>query len=757
MDGKGRERLGGGHRAGGSALELVTSKLRRPSVRPGTVTRPALIERLEQEDSRRIVSVVAPAGYGKTTLLAQWAERHDQAFAWVSVDEKDNDPKVLLTYVAEALNAVYPVRQPVFDALASPASSVLGSVVPRLGAAFASIASPVVLVLDDVHLLHDLECQAALSMLADHVPAGSRFVLAGRSDPPVRLARLRAEGKLLEIGPGDLALTREEAASLLRAAGTVLAASEVADLHSRTEGWPVGLYLAALCLREGGSLPAAAAVFDGADRFVSGYLESELLARISLRHRAFLTQTAVLERMCGPLCEAVLELPGSAATLAELARSNLLLVPLDRHGVWYRYHHLFRDMLQAELHNQEPGLAPVLQHRAANWCLQNDLPEAALEYFMAAGNVDEAAQLVETLWDPAYRQGQITTRQRWIDWLDDRAVIDKHPMLAVWASYFAGETGRPREAERWADVVDRWQYGDPARPADPIIEGWAATLRAALGRGGVEQMRADADEAARQFAAQNNLAPLNVPFLQGLARVYCGDLAAGGGFLEQVIGMADAESPDGVAWPLCIRSLLAMTRNEWTLAEADASRARSALRGTSREDSYATPLVCAVQARVAVHRGDIAAARQELVSAQRLRHLLTYAFPYMAVQARIELARVHLAVADLEGARTLMREIDEILRQRPGLGTLVGQAKTLRDQLSSQGDSGAQGPSALTAAELRLLPYLQTHLTYAEIGQHLYVSTNTVKTQIKTVYRKLDVSTRHEAIERARQAGLLDR
>ena len=292
--------------AGGLTFDLVASKLQHPPVRPGTICRTALIQRLAKEDACRIVSVVAPAGYGKTTLLAQWAEGSDEAFAWVSVDEGDNDPKVLLTYVAEALDAVHPVGDRVFDALASPGSSVPGSVVPRLGLALSSMTQPVVLVLDDVHLLHSRECRDALSVLADHVPAGSRLVLAGRSEPPLRVARLRVEGRITEVGPRDLSLTRQEAAALLRDAGVMLGENEVTALHRQTEGWPVGLYLAALYLREGGSLENQTPPFGGDDRLVSEYFESELLAQISKRQREFLTRTAVLERMCGPLCEAVL-------------------------------------------------------------------------------------------------------------------------------------------------------------------------------------------------------------------------------------------------------------------------------------------------------------------------------------------------------------------------------------------------------------------------------------------------------------------
>src|SRR6478752_2411186 len=343
-----------GHRTqAGRGYDLVASKLRRPVVRPGTVRRLPLTERLARGDARPVVSVVAPPGYGKTTLLSQWAERNSQAFAWVSVEEPDNDPKVLLRYIAEALDAVEPIDQRVFDALASPGSSVPGSVVPRLGAAFSSMTSPVALVLDDVHALHNSECRAALSVLADHVPGGSRLALAGRAGPPLRVARLRAEGKMIEIGPGDLSLTPSEALSLLRSAGVALSEDEMAELHERTEGWPAGLYLAGLYLREGGPVAGAAVSFGGGDRLVSDYMESEFLSRVSHRERVFLTRTAVLERMCGPLCEAVLGMAGSAAILEDLAESNLLLVPLDRQAEWYRYHHLFRDMLLAQLHRRE--------------------------------------------------------------------------------------------------------------------------------------------------------------------------------------------------------------------------------------------------------------------------------------------------------------------------------------------------------------------------------------------------------------------
>jgi LuxR family maltose regulon positive regulatory protein len=726
-------------------------------MRTGTVRRSLLIERLQQEDRRPIVSVVAPAGYGKTTLLSQWADCSRQAFAWVSVEELDNDPKVFLTRIAQALDEVEPIDEPVFDALACPASLMPGSAVVRLGSAFRSMSSQVVLVLDDVHALRNSECQAAVSVLADHVPGGSRLALAGRAEPPLRIARLRAEGKIMEIGPDDLSLTPEEASSLLHNAEVALGEDDVAELYRRTEGWPAGLSLAVLNLKKCGPRASAAASFSGQGRLLSEYMESRFLSRISLRQRAFLTQAAVLERMSGPLCGAVLDMEGAAATLADLAGSNLLLVPLDRRGEWYRYHHLFRDMFLAQLERQAPDLMPILRRRAADWCWRNGLPEEAVDYAIAAGDTRAVAGMVQKLWVSAYRQGRLTTLQRSLRWLQDRGGIEGHPMAAVLASLLSAVTGRPAQAEQWAGAVDRWQYGDVARPDDASTESWAALLRAILCRRGVERMRADADEAVERFAAERFVTPAPA-LLQGIARILSGDLDGGDASLQDAVSVAEVVgAPEDLALALCERALVAMARNEWDQAGTFSERARTVLRRAGIEESYATALVCAVQARAALYRADLPAVRQELISAQRLRPLLTYALPHLAAQARIELAHVHLALADLAGARTLMREIDDLLRRRPGLGTLAGQAGELRTQLAKERGSGISGVSALTAAELRLLAMLATHLSFPEIAEEMFLSRNTIKTQAKSIYRKLGVSSRSQAVSRSLELGLLAR
>jgi LuxR family transcriptional regulator, maltose regulon positive regulatory protein len=741
--------------AHGPVFDLVASKLRRPLVRQGTVRRSSLIERLAQRDGRPVVSVVAPSGYGKTTVLSQWAERNGRSFAWVSVDERDNDPKVLLTYVAEALNAVEPIDERVFDVLASPGSSVPGSVVPRLVSAFSSMTAPVALILDDVHALRNRECQDALSVLADHVPDGSRLAMAGRSQPPLQVARLRAEGRILEIGLGDLSLDRGEASLLLRGADVVVGEDDVAELHRRTEGWPAGLYLAALYLREGGPL-AGAASFGGDDRLVSEYVEAEFLARISRRHRVFLTRTAVLERMCGPLCDAVLEARGSAGVLAEMERSNLLLVPLDRRGQWYRYHHLFRDMLLAELRRLEPGLIPVLHRRAARWHERNGEPAEALGYWMKAGEAAAAGRLVGALAFAAYQQGRVATAERWFRWLEEHGAAASQPAAAVLAAMISALTGKPGEAERWAETAGRAAAVGSLPDGSASIEPWLALMRALMCRDGAEQMRADAELAARTMAAGSfwrNSATLYL----GMAHLMAGDTGRADVLFEDA---AAAGLPGGTAVGVCValaqRSLLAIAGRDWEAAERHLSQARALAREAKLADYPPITILHAVAARIALHEADRPHALAELTRAQRLRPALTYAVPHLAVQARIELARCHLALSDIAAARILLREVTEILTRRPGLGIFAGQAADLQAELSLARGSSALGASGLTTAELRLLPMLPTHLSFRQIGEEMFLSPHTVKSEAMSLYRKLDASTRNQAVTRARQLGLLD-
>ena len=322
------------------------------------------------------MSVVAPAGFGKTTLLGHLAERDERSFAPVALDERDNDPVVLLRYVAGALDRVTHVPRSVFEALSTPGRSIWSICIPRVCAALSTATDPLVLVLDDLHFVSDSTSLDAVAALLAHVPEGSQIVVASREAPPLPLARLRAQGRVHEIGADELRLNAEEAAALLRHASVDLDESAVSELTARTEGWPAGLYLAALSLRADGSEAEGARTFRGDDRFVADYLHFELLSRLTADDVRFLTRSSVLDRMCGGLCDAVLGRQDSATVLESLERSNRFVVPLDRRRTWYRYHHLFRDLLRSELERREPGIAPELQRRAMAWCEANGAARA---------------------------------------------------------------------------------------------------------------------------------------------------------------------------------------------------------------------------------------------------------------------------------------------------------------------------------------------------------------------------------------------
>ena len=496
--------------------------------------------------------------------------------------------------------------------------------------------------------------------------------------------------------------------------------------------------------------------FGGGDRLVSEYVESEFLARISRRQRVFLTRTAVLERMCGPLCETVLDLPGSAAALTGLARSNLLLVPLDRRGKWYRYHHLFRDMLLAELHRVEPDLVPSLQRRAAEWYARNGEPEQALEYWMKAGDVAAAAPLIGALTFAAYQRGMAATAERWLGWLDDHADMENYPAVAVLAAALSAVTGKATDADRWAKTAERGAAVARLPDGSLSIEPWLALIRALLCQQGPEQMRADAELAASTIAAGSFWRATPI-LLRGMAHLIAGEVDRADVFFEDAVAEARAA---GGATDACValaeRSLLAMASGAQDVAGRHLAEARAVARQANLEDYPPVTIMYAVAARLALHGADRPRARSELTRAQRIRPALTYALPHLAVQARLELARCHLALADAAAARILLREVDEILIRRPGLGAFARHAEDLRAELSRARGPSAAGASALTAAELRLLPLLSTHLSFPEIAAEVFLSPHTIKSQSRSRYRKLGASSRSQAVTRARELALLD-
>ena len=392
---------------------LLETKFYVPRPRRGLVPRPRLSERLDRGTASKLTLVSAPAGFGKTTLLTEWlaagpaAPANERLAAWLSLDRADNDPASFWTYVIAALRTVAPgVGESALALLQAPQPPPIETVLTALLNDLGAIAADIVLVLDDYHVIDAREVQDGMAFLLDHLPPGLHVVIASRADPALPLARLRARGELAEIRAAELRFTPDEAAAYLNEMmGLQLTARDVAALEGRTEGWIAALQLAALSMQGRDDVAGFIAGFAGDDRYVVDYLAEEVLQRQPERVQAFLLQTSILGRLSGPLCDAVTGQGGGKATLEALDRGNLFLVPLDDRRRWYRYHHLFADVLQARLLDEQPGQVPDLHRRASAWYEQNGEPSVAIGHALAAGDFERAADLVE-LAIPAMRQDQ---------------------------------------------------------------------------------------------------------------------------------------------------------------------------------------------------------------------------------------------------------------------------------------------------------------------------------------------------------------
>jgi LuxR family maltose regulon positive regulatory protein len=712
------------------------------------VSRTSLVNRLRAA-TVPVAVCTSPAGYGKTTLLVQWASRDPRTFAWVSVDERDNDPRVLLEDVAAALDRVAPLTDPVLKALRSR-ESIWTRALPRLASMLAASPRPFVLVLDDADVL-DGDAAKLVGTLIDHVPRGSMVVVAGRVTPQLRLARLRASGLVLEIETDGLAMSTRETKLMLQNAHVEPSDTDEDDLVLRAEGWAAGVYLATLAFQEGRDAHTAAAL-RGADRYVAEYLRSEHLAHLTPRQREFLRRSSVLERMCGPLCDAVLDRSGSARELLSIERSNLFIVPLDGHGEWFRYHHLFRDLLQRELAERDPGLIATLNRRAADWLETNGKPEEALHHAFASGSPTRAARILTTIVMPAYNGGRVDEIEAWLARFDDDELLERLPAVAVHGSRVHAVRGRRAEAERWLAAVERRLAGN-ARARETPVAGAAAVVRAFLGVDGAEQMRVDAELALAKLPRTNQWYPLAL-LVRAVALLLACDDEADAAFDEAAHAAARMGKSEALVIALTQRALLAAERGDTAAADELASSTEQIVEKHGIEEYAGNALRMAVSARAHLRAGRWQHARADLDAAQRLLPRLE-ALPWLAAQTRLELARAHLATRESAEAQALLAEADSLLRNRVGFDAMKRECVQLRGDVRNVGSAPDGRSSGLTDAELRLLPLLATHLSFREIGERLFVSRNTIKTQAISVYRKLRVSNRSDAVERAAELGLV--
>jgi LuxR family maltose regulon positive regulatory protein len=714
------------------------------------VPRVHLIGALTAQPRRPVVSVIAPPGYGKTVLLADWARSDDRPVAWLTLDDGDNVPSVFLTYLAAAIDRIEPIDPAIRASIAAPGSRVLAAAVPRLAAALHGIGRPAVLVLDDAHRLVDRTCLDALTVLLDHLPADLQVALAARAMPDLPFARLRAGRELLEIAKGDLAMDVDETAALASAAGQTLGLAEARLFAERTEGWAAGIYLATIARARSGRPASAGDALPGRDDYIADYLRSELLPTLSPDDLTFLTRTSILEVVEPEVAAVVTGLPGAAERLRSLAAGNQLIGGFAGRGEAYRYHNLLRAFLRSELERGDPGIVPQLHRAAATWYASAGRTEVAIEHALMSDDVEAAAALVTAALLPELYGGNADKLDRWLGSFDESAFL-RHPPLAVVGAWVHLLNGRAEAAERLAGIAERASFAGVPGDGSASYESSRCILRAVMASHGPAAMLADASVAV---AAEAPGSPwrTNALLMFGSAHLLLGDEVEADAALTRSVE-AGGKAGTMVAW--ATRASLAIARRDWASAERYARESRAMLEAAQLDNIVASLLTHAVSARIAIHQRDLRRARAELVQAQLIRPLASYAAPWFAVVALLELAQAYLGLADAAGARNVVAEAEAIAHRRPDLGILGGRLAEMRHRLRDAAGTLA-GASALTTAELRLLPILSTPLTFREIGERVFLSPHTVKTQAISIYGKLGASSRSEAVERAIELGLLE-
>ena len=485
---------------------LLATKLHMPASRPELVPRPRLTARLDEGLSQGVILTCAPAGYGKTVLLADWARRSRFPVAWLSLDAGDNDPARFWRHAVAALDRGRPgTGERVAPLLGPPAPTSFQGLVTGLINDLAG-KEEALLVLDDYHVIGAPQVHESLAFLVEHRPAGITVVLASRSDPPLPLARLRARGQLTEIREAELRFTPAEAAELLQHAASGLPDASVAALAARTEGWAAGLQLAALSLRGQHDAAAFVAAFTGSHRYILDYLAEEVLERQDEQLRTFLLETSVLDRLSGPLCDAVTGRGGSQALLEQAERAGLFLIPLDELRGWWRYHHLFADLLRARLQQEQPGRTAQLHRNAAAWYEEHGLADDAIGHAAAAGETAWAARIIEQHYDLVYNiRGEAATIHRWLSVLPDE-VVRSRPRLLLAQAIMAATSGHLHVVEPLLDAVECAPPGwsdEPFEPTAGVAASFLINVPAliTLHRSYLAQFRGDAGATAA-FAAQ---------------------------------------------------------------------------------------------------------------------------------------------------------------------------------------------------------------------------------------------------------------
>jgi len=713
------------------------------------VDRPRLLGKLVGS-SAAVVLLNAPSGYGKSVLLEQWSGRDRRPFVSVLLGPEHNDPALLAAAIVAALERVEPVRPDVAAALAVPEPGIESFVLPRLATALAARRSPLVLILDDLEQLESPQSLSVVATVCAELAPGSQVALATRREPALPLGRLRAHRHLIELSRADLTMNKAECAALLSGLGLELSSKQLDLLVAHTEGWPAALYLAGLALGEAPDLGRAIARFAGDDRIVVDYISDEFLVPVSRRRLEFLRRASVLDRLSGPLCDAVLERTGSATVLRDLSRSNMLLVPLDRQDEWFRFHALFREMLAGELRRVEPEQVADLHRRASDWWSERGDWDRAIDHAIEAGAIDRAGEL---LWDaiPAYMtRGRNSTILACLHRLGEETVAADAALSLTMACAHLNR-GAGAEADHWAAVGKGLLAATASSEKKDVLSAGLALFEACLSRNGVGEMSARCATAAR-------LLPEESPWLSMSCLLDGVGLHLRGARRPALEALAEGARRGSVGAPnvqvLCLAqmALLAIEDDDWQLAEMLASQARAQIDRSGLVEYTIMALAFAVSALVRSRVGMVEQAGADFrLAGARLAELDQFA-PWYEIETRVVLARAAARLGEARAAAELLADASRLLKEAPDAVVLGEWIEATAAAVEAASVSEGAG---LTPAELRLLQFLPTHLSFPQIAAQLFVSPNTVKTQAQSIYRKLGASSRRTAVELAEAAGLL--
>jgi LuxR family maltose regulon positive regulatory protein len=735
-------------RSGQQAI-LATKLVAPPATQPNVV-RQALLDRLDGF-SGKLTVVVAPAGWGKTTLIRDWRQRHPpSATAWLSLDPADNDPVRFWSYLISALQTAVPgCGATILSALAAQGSGDASTFLPALMGTVAQFSTGVVLVLDDYHVISDPRILEAVEFFVHHQPRTLHLVLATRSDPTLPMPRLRVRGEVNELRAADLRFTDTEAAVLFNDVfGLPVSDPEVVALQLRTEGWAAGLCLAGLSLRNHPDRASYISAFAGDDRQVVDYLITEVVDALAPDVRAFLVETSILERLSAELCDAVIEGSGSQELLEQIERSNQFVVPLDNKRQWYRYHHLFADLLRSELHRTNPALIPTLHHRASRWYANNAAVSDAIDHAIWAGDMVEAGELIAAHWNVCFSEGLVATVASWLDRLPPQ-MVTADARLCLARGWVARHTGN-------LDVVETWVHAAESAPARGPLRDGSSTLESStcLLQAGYRYMIGDLTGGERPARRALELEAAGAARWRAHALVTLGAnltwQGRSGEAREHLTQVVPSHQPPAnnlaALWADGCLAVIAARDGDLDTAEQhiDLAFQLATAHGLREYPMGAAAALASAEVSRLKRRFDEAEAsgHRSLELAQRGGARLETIYGHLSLAATLSPGQPELARSHLDEARRILKTCAD-----PGVLTAIANDVELVCGRGVAPDIVPRStPEPLTKREGNVLRLLNSELSLREIAAELFVSYNTVKSQTRAVYRKLGVSTRAEAV-----------